>query len=726
MSIYVSTTGSDITGDGSIINPYNTIGKALLESSLSGSIIKLLSGTYTITSTYMINKNVTITSSSNINTDVILSSNCTIFNIVADVNIINISMTTTSNDPLIILGLNSDGTTLPSFYNNTISGCILTYIQYCMFLNGTFNVSNNQLSKGNSTPSIPFTIYTSRGVCNLSTNTLTDTDLMYYFIYFSKTGNQSNTYYDMCNSKAGRINIDNNSVTYGNFSSKFIYQDYYNQYINANSNDYNLNTKLTMYVNDNIFYSYNHNSVFIEYLLSSNSDISTINNVHIYNNSIASSNYGILHLNKNTSSHTVLTISNSDLLRNVFKIYNNNNNTITIGPTGVQGSTGLQGSTGTQGLQGPTGLQGTTGIQGSIGEQGIQGLQGPTGSTGLSITGPTGPQGPTGTQGININYTGNTGPTGSNGITGPTGNYRGPTGPTGANGVTGPTGPTGIVSSLNNVKYCYYNPSLRSVAIGYNSLTNNSGTDNTAVGFYCMNSNLSGTGNTALGNYSLNSVTTGNYNTGGGVYTLYSLTSGSYNTAIGSNALKWVNGSYNTAVGVNAGLLIASGSNLTNADNCTYFGGYSRASNNGVTNEVVIGPNAIGKGSNTVTMGNNNILGWYSTNSSITTYSDERDKIIDSDYKINSFDIIEKLNPVTYEWDPRDKGSNKKGLKECGFIAQDILNGNIATSEYIDLVDTTDIDNLKIKKDNMIPIIIKCIKDLNYSYNYIEKILNIS
>ena len=47
MILYVSTIGSDITGDGSINNPYSTINKALIISN-NGDTIKLMNGTYNI------------------------------------------------------------------------------------------------------------------------------------------------------------------------------------------------------------------------------------------------------------------------------------------------------------------------------------------------------------------------------------------------------------------------------------------------------------------------------------------------------------------------------------------------------------------------------------------------------------------------------------------------------------------------------------------------------
>jgi hypothetical protein len=85
---------------------------------------------------------------------------------------------------------------------------------------------------------------------------------------------------------------------------------------------------------------------------------------------------------------------------------------------------------------------------------------------------------------------------------------------------------------------------------------------------------------------------------------------GTYNTAIGYNALyNLATGSRNVAIGISAGQLLADGvSSLTNAVSSIFLGDTSKALGNGQTNQIVIGYNANGLGSNTVVLGNDSIV----------------------------------------------------------------------------------------------------------------------
>jgi hypothetical protein len=71
-------------------------------------------------------------------------------------------------------------------------------------------------------------------------------------------------------------------------------------------------------------------------------------------------------------------------------------------------------------------------------------------------------------------------------------------------------------------------------------------------------------------------------------------------------------GSYNTANGYQAGRYIADGATgRTTGDYGLYLGYNTRASADGQTNEIVIGYDAIGKGSNTARWGNTSITKHY-------------------------------------------------------------------------------------------------------------------
>jgi len=147
------------------------------------------------------------------------------------------------------------------------------------------------------------------------------------------------------------------------------------------------------------------------------------------------------------------------------------------------------------------------------------------------------------------------------------------------------------------------------VGVGASAFTSNtSGNYNTAVGASSLYSNTSGANNTAFGYSALTSNTSGNYNTAVGASSLYSNTSSDNNTALGYYAL-YNNkaGSNNVAVGIRAGNLVSAGSALTKPTNSIFLGAETKAQLDDQTNQIVIGVNAIGAGSNSVVLGNTSI-----------------------------------------------------------------------------------------------------------------------
>jgi hypothetical protein len=177
------------------------------------------------------------------------------------------------------------------------------------------------------------------------------------------------------------------------------------------------------------------------------------------------------------------------------------------------------------------------------------------------------------------------------------------------------------------------------VAIGYEALkgsataANNTGQDNTAIGYLSMTGNTSGYGNSALGTGSLTANTTGAYNTSIGTSSLNVNTLGDYNVglgyqslvhnttadfnvaiggrdalftnitgenniAVGTSALYTTNASNNTAIGHDAGY-----SNTSGTDNI-FIGKSSAGFSATSSNQIVIGTTAVGLGSNTTIIGN--------------------------------------------------------------------------------------------------------------------------
>ena len=147
--------------------------------------------------------------------------------------------------------------------------------------------------------------------------------------------------------------------------------------------------------------------------------------------------------------------------------------------------------------------------------------------------------------------------------------------------------------------------SVRNVGLGlavFNSTV--SGTWNTGMGAYAFERLTSGSQNTAIGNETLSFITTTSNNTGIGNRAIMN-TTGSNNTALGSNAaVQLLTGDNNLILGNSSGSQIADNSNLTSLSNSVLMGSGARTSANGGTNEIVIGYNAVGNGSNTIQLGN--------------------------------------------------------------------------------------------------------------------------
>ena len=158
------------------------------------------------------------------------------------------------------------------------------------------------------------------------------------------------------------------------------------------------------------------------------------------------------------------------------------------------------------------------------------------------------------------------------------------------------------------------------LALGSSALySNTNGTNNVAIGANAMWSNAIGGNNVGIGHSALKQ-STGNNNVGVGQASLYSNTSGSnsvgvgqqalyYNTASGNTAsgknsgYNFTTGGYNSCYGYAAGQYTSSSAANQTSSYCCYFGANSKASADGVTYETVLGYNAEGSGSYTVTLG---------------------------------------------------------------------------------------------------------------------------
>jgi hypothetical protein len=170
---------------------------------------------------------------------------------------------------------------------------------------------------------------------------------------------------------------------------------------------------------------------------------------------------------------------------------------------------------------------------------------------------------------------------------------------------------------------------FRNTAVGSGALFSNTGGDfNTAVGNTALASNIEGHENIAVGDGTLNDNTQGDNNTGVGTFALHSNIDGGNNTGIGHSSLFYnttgsqnvglgndallnnVSGSNNIAIGSKAGRYAGSSTTpLTSINNSILLGFQARALNaTGDTNEIVIGHNIVGLGSNTTVIGNNSTV----------------------------------------------------------------------------------------------------------------------
>ena len=147
-------------------------------------------------------------------------------------------------------------------------------------------------------------------------------------------------------------------------------------------------------------------------------------------------------------------------------------------------------------------------------------------------------------------------------------------------------------------------------AIGMYALRlNTTGYDNSAMGRRALYSNTTGSYNSAMGKEALFSNSTGHSNSAMGTSALYSNTTGGYNSAMGRSALySNTTGNYNFAMGYNAGRYISGGAVAnTTGDYNIFIGNDTKALADNDQNEIVIGYNATGVGSNSVVLGNDSI-----------------------------------------------------------------------------------------------------------------------
>ena len=168
------------------------------------------------------------------------------------------------------------------------------------------------------------------------------------------------------------------------------------------------------------------------------------------------------------------------------------------------------------------------------------------------------------------------------------------------------------------------------VAIGTHALDGAiSDDDNVAIGASCMRSAAAAmTGNTAVGTAALFAL---NHN------------DGDRNVAIGHNAGRY----YETDETATPGSATPDGNNTAGSD--SIFIGYdTRSAESDRSNEIVIGHTAVSNGSNTITLGNDDVSSIHCNDTSIAALSDRRIKRDITDNNVG-LDFVEKLATVNYK-----------------------------------------------------------------------------
>jgi hypothetical protein len=197
-----------------------------------------------------------------------------------------------------------------------------------------------------------------------------------------------------------------------------------------------------------------------------------------------------------------------------------------------------------------------------------------------------------------------------------------------------------------------------SIFVGYEAGLNDdaSTNQNVGVGYQALRENTTGARNTAHGFAALDSNTTGVANTANGYLALYHNTTGSGNTALGGSA----------------GAFITDGvTDNTVTDNSVFLGNRTKALADSQTNQIVIGYDATGLGSNTAILGNSSITttrlqGGIEINASDTTIT----RVAAGRIAVEGVDVVTTSSEHTLENKTFAVGATFKGSTSGGTYLQ--------------------------------------------------------
>jgi len=319
----------------------------------------------------------------------------------------------------------------------------------------------------------------------------------------------------------------------------------------------------------------------------------------------------------------------------------------------------------------------------------------------------------------------------------------------------------------NNVAIGYnvleFNTGDNNIAMGYGAMGGYSqaGDNNIAIGYGALDENISGDLNIAIGYMSLDNNTTGEDNLAIGDYALANTKTRNRNVALGSEALRYIgdggNGYNMTAVGWNAGKSHAAG-NLVTASYGVFLGHTTKASADNSVNEIVIGSQLTGKGSNTAVIGDAGITDIYlssdvgatvhtgnvsgsstSTGSfghlviakdahigedvladgDVVAYNSSDIRLKDNIQVIKgSLDKIGDIRGVEFDWNDKSPGWARERGHDVGVIAQEV------EKVLPEVVVKRKSGYLGVDYKRLIPLLVESIKELKQEVENLKKKVN--
>jgi len=280
---YVNNAGSD-SNDGTENSPFLTLERAMLASNNSDTIF--IQNIINTTNTLVISKQLNFLGSGNGGIsktgagDVISIQNS---NVTIKFLIISATATNTA-DAVITIDRGSSGATPPNNYTNIeISSNIINIFKYGVFVNGSnIIISSNTFNRNGGTERLTtIIVYQSNGL-TIDSNTVIDTLRTQRFIYLTGSGTPGTEYFNDCNNKSGLMTISGNIANCSSTaqSLNFILQDVFIGSLSFKV----FNNDVNIAIAGKFFVSY----------LSSNTDLNTLVNAEIHDNSINMSSTGIV------------------------------------------------------------------------------------------------------------------------------------------------------------------------------------------------------------------------------------------------------------------------------------------------------------------------------------------------------------------------------------------------------------------------------------------------